>query len=443
LFVDAPADGREILLLHSDIESTMERETTQSASAIVELHRPDLRPFEAVYRDLHAHPELSRQERRTADVVAQRLAGLGFAVRRGVGGHGVVGELRNGPGRCVMVRAELDGLAVREHTGLPYASEQRALDGDGVEVPVAHACGHDMHMASLLGALALLRAARQTWSGTLVCIFQPDEEHGAGARAMLDDGLYGQAYAPRPDVVLAQHLVNIRAGHVATRAGPCLAGKRVFSVRLHGREGHGSAPQDCIDPVVLAAFVVIRLQAIVSRERDPNSMALITCGSIHAGSAPNVIPDEAVLKVDIRAYSPAVLEQTVAAFRRVVAAECQASAVTRPAEIVELEDVPALASDAAVVEALDRSFGAHFGPRLEQMRLDTASDDFSLLAPQGVPYAYWNFGSADHATWEEARRRGALTELPSNHSGLYAPLIEPTLKAGVDAMAIAALTFLR
>ena len=201
-------------------------------------------------------------------------------------------------------------------------------------------------------------------------------------------------------------------------------------------------PQDCIDPVAIACYTVVRLQSIISRELDPNSMALITCGCIQAGDAPNVIPDEAVLKVDIRAYSPDVLTKAVHAFKRIVAAECHASGVSKEANIKEIENVPPLVSSPKIVEALSSQFKTFFGLLTEEMKLDTASDDFSILALKGVPYAYWNFGSTDHKTWEDARKEGRLNELPGNHSALYAPLIEPTLKAGTDAMAIAALTFL-
>ncbi|KAE8440945.1 hypothetical protein EG329_006184 [Mollisiaceae sp. DMI_Dod_QoI] len=409
---------------------------------IVNRYRPDLRPFEVIYKDLHQHPELSCQEKRTSAIAAKHIQSLDFSVRQNVGGYGVVGVLRNGSGPSVMLRAEMDALPILEKTNLPYASTVRMVDSDGEEKPVSHACGHDMHVTCLMAASTLLRAASDDWKGTLICIFQPNEERGAGAQAMVDDGLYSKSYAPTPDVVLAQHVVNIRAGYVATREGPSLAGKKVFEVRLHGRGGHGSAPQDCIDPVVLAAYILVRLQGIISRERDPNKMALITCGSIHAGDAPNVIPDEAVLKIDIRAYSHSVLEKTVAAFKRVVAAECEASAVTQQPEIKEIESAPPLASDPTVVRALTENFKTYFGSWTEEMKLDTASDDFPILAPKGVPYAYWNFGSEDHDTWEKAKRNGKLNELPGNHSAFYAPLIEPTLKAGIDAIAIAALTFL-
>jgi amidohydrolase len=415
---------------------------TLTIPEIINKFRPQLEQFELTYKDLHQRPELSCQESRTATIAASHLQNLGFSVHSHIGGHGVAGVLQNGSGPAVLLRAEMDALPILEMTNLPYASTVRMRDTDGEEKPVSHACGHDMHIACLMGAATLLCSAKEQWKGALICVFQSNEERGGGAKAMIDDGLYSKSYVPIPDVVLGQHVVNIRAGYVATRSGYSLAGKSVFEVHLHGRGGHGCTPQDCIDPVVLAAYILVRLQGIISREVDPNKMALITCGSIRAGDVPNVIPDVAVLKIDIRAYSPAVLEKTVAACKRVVKAECEASAATRKPEINEIENVPPLVCGPDVVKAITRSFKACFGERTEEMNLDTASDAFPNLAPEGVPYAYWNFGSEDHSTWERARKEGKLNELPGNHSAYYAPLIEPTLKAGIDAMAIAALTFL-
>lgn len=409
---------------------------------IIQHFRPNLESYEDIYKHLHQHPELSTQERQTAHVAAEHLKSLGFLVHEKIGGHGVVGVLENGLGPCVLLRAEMDALPVLEGTGLPYASMVHMRDTDGREKPVMHACGHDMHVTCLMAASKLLMSAREHWKGTLLCLFQPNEERGGGAQAMIDDGLYQKRNIPVPDVVFGQHVVNIRAGVIATRAGPSLTGKNVFEVTIHGRGGHGSEPQDCIDPVVIACYIVTRLQTIVSRELDPNDMALITCGSIHAGDAPNVIPDEAVLKVDIRAYNPAVLEQAVKAFRRIVAGECHASGVTREADIKEIERVPPLINNREIMKSLSDRFKEFFGDLTEEMKLDTASDDFSILAPKGVPYGYWNFGSTDHKTWEDAKKHNKLHELPGNHSALYAPMIEPTLKAGTDAMAVAALTFL-
>ena len=409
---------------------------------IVHRFRPELELFEEIYKDLHENPELSCQESRTAAIAANHLKSLGFVVHDNIGGTGVVGLLENGKGPVVLLRAEMDALPVLEKTRLPYASKVTMKDTDGLEKPVMHACGHDMHVTCLMAAATLISSARERWAGTLVCLFQPNEERGGGAQAMIDDGLYQKGIAPKPDVVLGQHVVNIRTGVIATRAGCVLAGKTVFELRIVGRGGHGSAPQDCIDPVVTACYIVIRLQSIISREVDPNKMAVITCGSIQAGDAPNIIPEVATLKVDIRAYSPDVLDKAVKAFKRIVMAECEASAATQAAEVTEIEHVPPLISSPDIVKPLTKNFESFFGLMMEEMQQDTASDDFSILVPEGIPRAYWNFGSEDHQTWENAWKNKKLNELPGNHSALYAPLIEPTLRAGLDAMAIAALTFL-
>lgn len=380
-------------------------------------------------------------------IVANQLEQLGYySVRRGVGGHGVVGVLDNGDGPAVLLRADMDALPIEEKTGLAYASKARMRDtADGLVKPVAHACGHDMHVTCLMAAAELLRDARSAWKGRLIVVFQPNEERGHGARAMVEDGLYGSAAGiPKPDVVLGQHVLNFRSGFVATKKGPCLAGKNTFEVVVFGRGGHGASPQLCIDPVVISAHIIVRLQTIISREIDPNQMLLITCGSIQAGDSPNVIPDQAVLKVDIRANSPDVLQHAVTSFRRIVHAECEAAGATTPKpSIIQIEDVPPLVCDNDVVAAITNQFEHFFGhDHVERMSSVTASDDFSILAPDGVPYAYWSFGGADQKTWEKARDEGRSNELPSNHSPSYAPVINPTLETGTHALALAALTFL-
>src|SRR5690349_11105673 len=250
---------------------------------------PALRPRqEDLYRDLHSHPELSHQERRTAGVVAGWLREAGCEVREGVGGTGVVGTLRNGDGPSVLLRADMDALPVREQTGLPYASTRTTADGS----PVMHACGHDVHVTCLLGAVALLARAAGEWSGTLVAVCQPAEEAADGARGMVDDGL--AALVGRVDVAMAQHVLPMPAGTVGTRAGPTLSAADSMRITVHGRGAHGSMPQAAVDPVVLAAMIVVRLQTVVAREVAPGDTAVVTVGSIQAGTKSNVIPDQAV-----------------------------------------------------------------------------------------------------------------------------------------------------
>src|SRR5215213_11014974 len=260
------------------------------------------RPWqEHLYRDVHQHPELSHQEQRTAALVADRLRGAGFEVHEGVGGTGVVGVLGNGEGPTVLLRADMDALPVREATGLPYASEVTATDGDGNEVPVMHACGHDMHVACLAGAAQLLADGREHWTGTLIALFQPAEEAGDGARGMVEAGL--AELFPVPAVALGQHVMPLPAGQVSAHPGPALSAADSIRITLYGRGAHGSMPQAAVDPVVLAAIVVVRLQTVVSREVAPGDTAVLTVGSLQAGTKSNVIPDQAVLQLNVRTYT--------------------------------------------------------------------------------------------------------------------------------------------
>ncbi|KAI8632561.1 putative zinc metallopeptidase [Xylariaceae sp. FL1651] len=410
---------------------------------ILEKYRPDLPPYEEVYREIHQNPELSCQEKHTAHIAAGHLKSLNFSVHESIGGYGVVGLLDNGQGRTVMLRSELDALPLLEQTGLSYASTRRMVDADGEEKPVMHACGHDMHIASLMAAATLLEASKKHWAGRLIVLFQPNEERGGGARAMVMDGLYSGGRIPVPNVLLGQHLVKAKAGSLQLGAGYALAGKQTFRIIIHGRGGHVSGPQFCIDPVVIACYIVIRLQTVASREVDPNRTLVISCGSVRAGDAPNIIPDKAEILVDIRAYAPEVLNQAVDAVKRIVKAECDASGTDEEPEIIEIEHVPPLVNSNDVMGPLERQFREVFGGHaIEKLAPGMASDDFTILAPKGVPYAYWTLGGTDPDTWEEHRREGDLDRLPVNHSPKFAPAINPTLKVAVDAWATAALTFL-
>jgi hippurate hydrolase len=265
---------------------------------------PDLESF---YKDIHIHPELSMQEKRTAAKAAERLQTAGFDVTTGVGKFGVVGLLRNGDGPVVMLRADMDALPIKEATGLPYASTVTATDRDGTTVPVMHACGHDMHVTWLAGAATLLAQARDAWHGTLMPVFQPGEETAEGAQAMIDDGLF--ARFPEPDVILGQHVMPAPAGLVGSREGVITSAADSLEIRFFGRGAHGSMPQASIDPVIMGAATAMRLQTIVSREVAPSEAVVVTIGSIQAGTKENVIPDEAVLKLNVRTYDEGVRER--------------------------------------------------------------------------------------------------------------------------------------
>ena len=392
-----------------------------------------------LYRDLHEHPELSFQETRTAAIAAERLRAAGFDTTEGVGGTGVVGVLRNGLGPTALLRADMDALPVLEDTGLEYASTARGVDRDGHDVPIAHACGHDVHVSCLVGATAELAAARDTWSGTLLAVFQPAEELATGARAMIDDGLYDRF--GRPDVVLGQHVAPLPAGMLALRAGPAFAGTDSMRITLHGSGGHGSRPETTVDPIVMAAATVMRLQTVVSREIAGTDTAVLTIGTLRAGTKENIIPDRAELGLNIRSYDPAVRERILAAVERITRAEAAASDAPAEPDFELIDSFPVLVNDEAAV-ARTRPVLGEVAPVVDP-GLVTGSEDVGLFATEaGVPCVYWILGGADPAAFADATSREELlagvAAQPSNHSPFYAPVVEPTLSVGVAALVAAA-----
>jgi hippurate hydrolase len=398
----------------------------------------DLLPeLHETYRDLHANPELGGQEHRTAAVAAAGLRERGYEVTENVGRTGVVGVLRNGDGPVVLLRADMDGLPMREDTGLPHASTNGVM----------HACGHDVHITCALGAADLLARHRDAWSGTLLIVLQPAEEIAAGARWMLDDGFLDRF--PRPDVCLGQHVGPMPAGVVTVRPGTMMAAADTFTVRLFGKAGHGSTPERTIDPIVMAASVVLRLQAVVSREVGAHEQAVVTVGSLHAGEAANVIPDEAELKVNLRSFDPHVRQRVLDAVRRVVLAEARASGAEREPEIVPLNAFPLTVNDAAATERVVTALREH-GRALRPMRHPLAgSEDFGLFGTEaGCPSVYWFVGCADHALFsqEDLERLddGVLPAgVASNHNTRFAPVLDPTIRDGVINLVAAAAEWLR
>ena len=397
---------------------------------------------EDFYRDLHAHPELSHQEHATAEKVAARLAQSGYEVHRGVGGTGVVGVLSNGSGLTVLARADIDALPVKEATGLPYASTDTGVDENGKEVPVMHACGHDVHVAALLGATDALASSRGAWGGTLIALFQPGEETADGADAMLKAGLVD--LIPHPDVAFAQHVLPLPAGKVGTRTGAVLSAGDSVRITIHGRGSHGSMPQNSVDPVVLAALIVLRLQTIISRETAPGEFAVLTVGSSTSGTKSNVIPDEAVLLLNVRTYDESVRRRVLASIQRMVRAECQASGALQEPEFASYEQYPLTENDPTVTTKVTAAFGAHFADNAIQLSQQTASEDFSALPKAfGVPYTYWGLGGIDPETYRKAAQAGRIAEdIPVNHSASFAPVIQPTLRTGSEAMVVATLAYL-
>ncbi len=399
-----------------------------------------------VYRDLHEHPELSFQETRTAAIVAARLVELGFETTAGVGGTGVVGILHNGVGATALLRADMDALPVQEQTGLSYASTARATDADGIDGPVMHACGHDVHVTCLLGACAELAATPTTWSGTLMVVFQPAEELGKGAQAMIADGLYERF--PIPAVVLGQHVAPFPAGFLALRTGVAFAGVDSVRITLYGRGGHGSRPEVTIDPVVMAASTVMRLQTIVSRKIAGTDMAVVTVGVIRAGTKENIIPDDAELLLSIRTFDSDVRTQVLDAIKRIVAGEALAAGATREPEVELIHGFPAVVNDGPAISRLRSAFTTLLGDgRVFDPGVVTGSEDVGLLAEAaGAPCAFWLLGGSDPRLFEGASTADEITEitkgLPSNHSPHYAPVIEPTVGTGVAALVTAARTWL-
>ena len=399
-----------------------------------------------LYRDLHRNPELSFQESRTAGIVADALSSWGYDVATGVGRTGVVGRLRNGDGPTVLLRADMDALPVEEKTGLEYASAARGVDPEGIDVPVMHACGHDMHVTCLLGAAERLVAERDSWAGTLMLVFQPAEELGTGAEAMVTDGLYERF--GRPDIVLGQHVAPLPAGLLGLHPGPAFAAFDALKVTLHGRGGHGSRPETCVDPVVLAASVVMRLQGIVSREVAGGETAVVTVGTMRAGTKVNIIPDSAELQLSIRSFDPHVRQRVLAAVERIVNGEAQASGAERMPDIEAMESFPPLVNDPAACTRTLAGFTAVLGAgRVVDPGQVTGSEDVGVLATAaGVPCVYWILGGADPAAFSGTADLESVTRLiaslPSNHSPLYAPVLEPTISTGVAALVAAARTWL-
>ncbi|HET7442708.1 MAG TPA: M20 family metallopeptidase [Terriglobales bacterium] len=396
-----------------------------------------LSDLESVYKDIHSHPELSMQEKRTAGVAAEHLLAAGYEVTTGIGNTGVVGVLRNGDDPIVMLRADMDALPVREATGLPYASNAIA-DQNGESVSVMHACGHDMHVTWLIGAATLLAKNRNAWRGTLMPVFQPAEETGTGAQAMIDDGLFKRF--PKPHAILGQHVMVRSSGTIGTRVGVITSAGDSLQIRMFGRGAHGSMPQASIDPVVMAAATVLRLQTIVSREIAPTEAAVVTVGSLQAGTKENVIPDEAVIKLNVRTFDEGVRKRVLAAIERIINAEAEASRAPRKPEITPLDRYPLVKNDPEATKRAVDAFRSYFpADRVKDTQPTTASEDFGSFGTEWhVPSVFWFVGGTDPETYAKAEESGTIADIPTNHNPRFAPVIHPTLETGVEAMVVAA-----
>ena len=394
-----------------------------------------------IYKDFHSHPELSMQEHRTAAIASDYIEQLGYTVTRDVGVTGVVGVLRNGEGPTVMLRADMDALPMAEETDLPYASRAVGVDADGQQVSISHSCGHDLHVTWLLGAARVLAESRGAWHGTAMVVFQPGEETAQGASAMV--GQWEVAGLPHADVVLGQHVMVGPAGTVSCRPGVILSAADSLKVKLFGRGSHGSQPQTAIDPVIMAAALTLRLQTIVSREVSPLDSAVLTVGSLQAGTKENIIPDDATLKLNIRTYDERVREHMLNAVERICRAECAASSAPKPPEFTTLSRYPLTENDQRAAERVMAAFKAEFADDAYDSKPRAASEDFSAFGRAWqVPYVFWFVGGSDPQAHEEARRQGTLNMLPSNHSPRFAPVLDPTLKVGLQAMLTAASVWL-
>lgn len=414
--------------------------TSFSNSILVNLD--DLLPkLEELYKDIHEHPELSMQETRTAHLAEERLRAAGYQVTTGVGKTGVVGLLHNGDGPTVMLRADMDALPIEEATGVSYASKVKSTDSNGKTVPVAHACGHDMHTTCLVGAATLFAQAREAWRGTLMAVFQPAEETGEGAQAMIDQGLMTRF--PKPDVVLGQHVMVGSAGTIGGRTGVTTSAADSLQIRLFGRGAHGSMPQASIDPVIMAAATVMRLQTIVSRELAATESAVVTIGSIQAGTKENVIPDEAIIKLNVRAFDEGVRQRVLSAIKRIVNAEA-ASGAPKPPEITPIDHYSLVANDQEATHRVVDAFQQYFSDeRIRRTAPTSASEDFGTFGTEWhAPSVFWFIGGTDPDTYAKAKAAGHLNDIPTNHNPKFLPVIHPTLETGVKALVIATQSWL-
>jgi len=395
----------------------------------------DYPSLDALYKDIHAHPELGFQEVETARKLAAQMRALGFTVTEGVGKTGLVAVYKNGEGPRVLVRTELDALPMQEKTGLPYASQATAT-WNGDKVFVAHSCGHDIHMAAWVGAAKQLVALKAKWKGTLVFVAQPSEETVGGARAMLADGLWDKA-GGKPDYGFALHVGNGPAGLVAWKAGVLTSTSDGLDITFNGRGGHGSMPATTIDPVLMAARFTVDVQSVISREKDPAAFGVVTVGSIQAGSAGNIIPDKARIRGTIRTQDNAVRERILDGVQRTAKAVADMAGAP-PANVEITPGGKMVVNDQALTDRTAVVFKAAFGKNaVVQDKPGSASEDYSEFVIAGVPSVYFAIGGYDPAEVAKAKAEGR--PLPSNHSPFFAPTPEPTIRTGVEAMTLAVL----
>lgn len=403
-------------------------------AAIEKSVEADYPKLDGLYKDIHAHPELAFQEVKTAAKLAAEMRALGFEVTEQVGRTGLVAIYKNGDGPTIMVRTELDALPMEEKTGLAYASRDKT-NWNGRETFVAHSCGHDIHMASWVGTAKTLLDLKDQWQGTLMFIAQPAEEIGAGAMAMLMDGLFTRF--KKPDFAFALHDGGFPYGNVLYRVGVGSSNSDSLYIKFRGRGGHGATPQATIDPVMIAARFIVDVQSVISREKDPTEFGVVSIGAIHSGSAENIIPDDALVLGTIRTFKPAVRAKMLAGIERTAKAAAAMSDAPAP-EIRLTEGAKAVMNDPALVATAEKVLKAAFGDRLRMTPPGTPSEDFSEFANAGVPSMMFNIGVYEPERWLAANNSG--TPLPGNHSPLFAPVPKPTIETGIKAMTLAVLS---
>jgi amidohydrolase len=398
---------------------------------------PDL---QKLYLDLHQSPELSFHEEKTAAKMAERLRALGYTVTTGVGGTGVVGVLLNGKGPTVMLRTELDALPVEEKTGLPYASKVHTKDDGGNDVAVMHACGHDIHMTSWIGAATLLARAKERWRGTVVMVGQPAEEKVGGAGAMLKDGLFTRF--PKPDYAIALHdHAALPAGRLLVTPGYAYANVNTVEITIYGRGGHGALPYTTVDPIVIAARTIVALQTLVARENNPFDPAVVTVGSIHGGTRPNIIPDEVKLQLTVRSYKDEVRKALLDGIERIARAEAAAAGAPKPPQVTVVDSSSSVYNDPALSKRLTAAFVKVFGQEnVGEGKPFMVSEDFSEYGRAGVPAVIFDLGAVEPGRFEAAQKTG--TRLPPLHSSEWAPDYPVAIRMGASALTVAALDLL-
>lgn len=415
----------------------------QSLDTYIDKIYPEL---DSLYKHLHQNPELSLQEKETSARIAEELRSLGYEVTEGIGGYGVVGVLKNGPGPVLLIRADMDALPMEEKTGLPYASIKKGVSNDGKETFIAHSCGHDIHMTVFVGTAKLMQQYKDSWRGTLLMVGQPSEENGMGAWNMMNDGLYKKF--PHPDYAIALHDDPfLPAGTVGYKAGPLMAGVDMMNVTVYGEGAHGAAPHTGIDPIVLSAQMIQAYQSIVSRRIAPTDPAVITVGSIHGGSVHNIIPDEVTMQLTLRSYSPEVREEMISSIKRISENYARAAGLSEskmPTYWIREPHTPALLNDESLTLRMVEVFKTNLGEEnVHEVQAQMIGEDFSRFGMQerNIPISMFYLGATDPDFLEKAKAEGL--EIPGLHSPQFAPLPEPTIKTGIKAMSVFAMDLLR